>query len=57
MHVWDRVVDSPCLNRCLPEFTTRTLRGFVFKILRMYVFKQNLLMNNTFGTYLLLLFE
>ena len=32
------------------EFTARTLRGFVLKILRMYDFKQNLLSNNTFGT-------
>ena len=50
MHVRNRVVDSACLNLCLLEFTARTLRGFVFKILRMYDFKQNLLSNNTFGT-------
>ena len=52
MHVRDRVVDSTCSNRYLLEFTARTLRRFVFKILRMYDFKQNLLTNNTFGTYL-----
>ena len=50
MHVRNRVVDSACLNLCLLEFTARTLRGFVFKILRMYDFKQNLLLKNTFGT-------
>ena len=38
VHVRDRVVDSACLNRCLPEFAARTLRRFVFKILRMYGF-------------------
>ena len=34
MHVRDRVVDSTCWNRYLLEFTARTLRRFVFKILR-----------------------
>ena len=52
MHVRDRVVDSAYLNRCLLEFTARTLSRFVCKILRMYDFKQNLLSNNTFETYL-----
>ena len=50
VHVRNRVVDSACLNLCLLEFTARTLRGFVFKILGMYDLKQNLLSNNTFGT-------
>ena len=52
MHVRYRAVDSACLNRCLLEFTARKLRRFVLKNLRMYDFKQNLLLNNTFGTYL-----
>ena len=52
MHVRDRVVDSACLNRCLLKFKARTLRGSVFKILRMYDFKQNLPLDNTFGTYI-----
>ena len=55
MHVRDRVVDSACLNRCLLEFTARKLCRFVLKNLRMYDFKQNILLNNTFGTYLHLL--
>ena len=50
VHVRNRVVDSACLNLCLLEFTARTLRGFVFKILGMYDLKQNLLSNSTFGT-------
>ena len=50
MHVRNRVIDSACMNLCLLEFTARTLRGFVFTILRMYDFKQNFISNNIFGT-------
>lgn len=38
------------LDSYLLEFTTRNLRGFVLKILKIMLFsKQNLLLNNTLG--------
>ena len=33
------VVDLPCLNWCLLEFTTRKLRSFLLKVLKLYDFK------------------